>query len=190
MSVIRIASRYAKSLIDLAQEQGKLDRIVEDIKYFQAVCKENGEFFRLLKSPIINGTKKASIFTAIFGERFDEMTKNFLDITVRKGRESNLPEIANEFMEQYRQLNKTTIVKLTTAVKLSEAAVEGIRAKLAGSSATAANIEITTAVNPDLIGGFVIEFEDKLFDSSVAHKLEQLRKEFAKNEGIRNATAV
>ncbi len=190
MSVIRIASRYAKSLIDLAQEQGKLDRIVEDIKYFQAVCKENGEFFRLLKSPIINGTKKANIFTAIFGERFDEMTKNFLDITVRKGRESNLPEIANEFMEQYRQLNKTTVVKLTTAAKLSEAAVEGIRKKLAGSSATAANIEITTAVNPDLIGGFVIEFEDKLFDSSVAHQLEQLRKEFSKNENIRNATAV
>jgi F-type H+-transporting ATPase subunit delta len=185
MSVIRIASRYAKSLIDLAKEKGNLDRAVEDIKYFQAVCKENGEFYRLLKSPIINGTKKASIFTAIFGERFDDMTKAFLDIVVRKGRESYLPEIADEFMEQYRQLNSITNVKLTTATKLSDGAVEGIKKKLAASSATADNIEITTAINADLIGGFVIEFEDKLFDSSVAHQLEQLRKEFGKNEGIK-----
>ena len=186
MSVIRIASRYAKSLIDLAQEKGTLDRVVEDIKSFQKVCKENGEFHRLLKSPIIKGTKKATIFKAIFDGKFDDLTSKFLDLVVRKGQESHLVEIADEFMAQYRKLNNITTVKLTTAVKLSDTAIEGIKKKLEASSATAANIEITTAINADLIGGFVIEFEDKLFDSSVAHQLEQLRKEFGKNEGIRS----
>jgi F-type H+-transporting ATPase subunit delta len=184
MSVIRIASRYAKSIIDLAQEKGKLDRVVEDIKYFQAVCKSNPDFYRLLKSPIVNGTKKANIFKAIFDSRFDEITKGFLDITVRKGRESYLPEIADEFMEQYRKLNSITTVKLTTAAKLSDTALAAIKKKLEASSATASNIEITTAINPDLIGGFVIEFEDKLFNSSIAYQLEQLRKEFSKNDKI------
>lgn len=186
MSVIRIASRYAKSLIDLAQEKGNLDRVLEDIKYFQAVCEENGEFLRLLKSPIVSGSKKGNIFKAIFSERFDEVSNSFLAILLRKGREFYLPEIADEFMEQYRKLNNITNVKVTTAVKLSDDALAGIKKKLEESSATSSNIEITTAVNADLIGGFVIEFEDRLFDSSVAHQLEQLRKEFSKNDSIKN----
>lgn len=186
MSVIRIASRYAKSLIDLAQEKGNLERVLEDMQYFQAVSKENGEFYRLMKSPIIKGDKKGKIFKAIFSERFDPMSNAFLDIILRKGREFYLPEIADEFLEQYRKLNNITTVKLTTAVTLSGTAIASIKKKLETSSATAANIEISTAVNPDLIGGFVIEFEDKLFDSSVAHKLDQLRKEFGKNDSIKN----
>ena len=185
MSVIRIASRYAKSLIDLAKERGTLDRIVEDIEYFQAVCTENGEFYRLLKSPIISSSKKASIFKALFDDKFDQMSKGFLDIVVKKGRESYLPEIADEFMEQYRRMNNITVAKLTSAVKLSDDVLEKIKTKLAASSATASKIELTTEIDPSLIGGFVIEFEDKLFDNSITHKLNKLQKEFGKNEGIR-----
>ncbi len=186
MSAIRIASRYAKSLIDLAQEKNALDRVVEDIKYFQAVTEENGEFYRLLKSPIISESKKGGIFNALFSDRFNELSNAFLDIILRKGRESYLPEIADEFMAQYRQLNSITNVKLTTAVPLSESAVAKIKTKLEAASSTNDNIEITTAVNPAIIGGFVLEFEDKLFDSSVVYQLEQLRKEFGNNENIKN----
>jgi len=60
--------------------------------------------------------------------------------------------------------------------------LESIKAQLKGSSQTAANVEIETAVNPDLIGGFVIEFADKLYDASVAHKLSKLKKEFTGNQ--------
>jgi len=177
----RIASRYAKSLIDLAQEQGKLDRVLEDIKSFQSATK-NREFYNLLKSPIINSTKKSNIFKAIFGEQFDKLSSSFLDIVLKKGREQYLAEIADEFVNQYKEINSITTVTVTTAKPLSEAGLAKIKTKLEGSADTRNNIDIITKVNPDIIGGFILEFEDKLFDSSIAHQLAMLRKEFGKNE--------
>lgn len=177
MSVTRIASRYAKSLLSLAQEQGKLERILEDIQAFQKAT-EQRDFFLLLKSPIVNPTKKASIFKAIFEGKFDEMTMAFLNIVLRKGREGYLGDIVNEFVRQYQEFKQVSSVKLTTATPISAASLEAIKQQLKGSNNTKANIEIETAVNPDLIGGFVIEFDDKLYDASIAHKLGNLKKEF------------
>lgn len=180
MSVIRIASRYAKSLIDLAVEQDKLERILEDIKSFQKTA-DNREFYLLLKSPIINTTKKQQIFNAMFDGKFDEMTSAFMKIILNKGREAYLPEIADEFVNQYKAIKHISTVKLTTAVPLSEETVSKIKQRLVASSATEAHVELLTKVNPDIVGGFVIEFDDKLYDSSVTHKMELLRKEFSKN---------
>ena len=181
MSVSRIAGRYAKSLIDLAVEQGKLDRVLEDIKGFQSAV-GNKDFSLMLKSPIINVTKKAQIFEAIFGEKFDKMTMAFLNIILNKNREPLLGDIANEFVNQYRNFNSISTVKITTATEMSERDLNQIKERFLESSSTQENIEIVTGVDPKLLGGFVVEFDDKLYDASVAHKLELLRKEFTKNE--------
>ena len=181
MSVIRIASRYAKPLVELAEEQGKLEVVLGNIKVLQDAIK-NRDLAMMLKSPIVNGGKKKQVLTALFGEGFDDLTNKFLSLVVDKGREAALPAIADEFVAQYRQLKKITTAKVTSAKPLSEAALEKIKAKLLSSSMTRENIEIVTAVNPDLLGGFVIEIGDKLYDSSVAHKLNLLRKEFVGND--------
>lgn len=180
MSVTRIASRYAKSLIDLAVEQGKLERVLEDIKSFQRAA-DNREFYVLLKSPIINATKKQQIFNALFEGKFDKMTSAFIKIILNKGREAYLPEIADEFINQYKEIKHISTVKLTTAVPLAAETISRIKQKLVASSATDEHVELITNVDPDIIGGFVIEVDDKLYDSSVTHKMELLRKEFAKN---------
>ncbi len=176
MSVTRIASRYAKSLLDLAVEQKKLDRILKDVESLKEAT-DNQDFHLLLKSPIISKGKKADVFKALFAERFDEMSMRFIHLILNKGRESYIPDIAKEFIEQYRTMNSISIVKVTTATPLSETALEQIKTKLLASSETGKNVEIVTKVNPDILGGFVIEINDKLYDDSVAHKLEKLRKE-------------
>jgi F-type H+-transporting ATPase subunit delta len=180
MSVIRIASRYAKSLIDLAVEQDKLERVLEDVKTFQKAV-SNREFYLLLKSPIINATKKQQIFKALFGDKFDEMTSAFFKIILTKGREAYLPDIADEFVNQYKDIKHISTVRLTTAVPLGAETISRLKQKLVASSATEDHVELVTKVDPDILGGFVIEFDDKLYDSSVTHKMELLRKEFAKN---------
>jgi F-type H+-transporting ATPase subunit delta len=184
MSVIRIASRYAKSLIDLAQEQGKLERVLEDVQAFQEASKQR-DFYLLLKSPIVNPGKKGSILKEIFEGKFDELSMAFINIVLRKGREGYLTDIANEFVNQYKSLKHISTVKLTTASPVSDAALEAIKKQLQGSVRTEANIEIETAVDPDLIGGFVIEFDDKLYDASVAYKLNQLKKQFSGNQYVK-----
>ena len=180
MSVTRIASRYAKSLIDLAQEQGKLDRILEDINAFKKAV-GNRDLYLLLKSPIINITKKQQILTAIFEGKFDEMTMAFMRIILGKAREAYLPEIADEFILQYKTINHISTIRLTTAAPLGEGVLANIKAKLLESANTEENVEIETKVDPNLLGGFVIEFDDKLYDASVSHRIEKLKKEFSKN---------
>lgn len=180
MSSQRIATRYAKSLIELAQEKGKLDRVLEDVQSFSEVAK-NREFALMLKSPIIKGDKKQQIFKKMFEGKYDELTMAFLNILLKKGREAQLEEIAIEFNEQYRKMNKISTVRLTTAAKLSESSIDTIRQKLLGSTATDEKVELETRVDPTLLGGFVIEFEDKLYDASVAHKLALLKKDFKDN---------
>ena len=180
MSVIRIASRYAKSLIDLALEQDKLERVLEDIKSFKKAT-TNREFYLLLKSPIINATKKQQIFNALFEGKFDQMTNAFIKIILAKGREAYLPEIADEFINQYKEIKHISTVKLTTAAPLGAETVSRIKQKLVASAETEAHVELITKVNPDILGGFLIEFDDKLYDASVTHKMELLRKEFSNN---------
>lgn len=180
MSVIRIASRYAKSLLDLAVEQNKLDRVLEDIEAFQKAM-EVRDLHLLLKSPIVKPSKKGTILKEIFSGKFDELTMAFINIVVSKGRESLLSEIADTFVEQYREMKNISTVQLTTATPWTDAAIADIRKKLLGNDSAQSEVEIIAKVDPELIGGFVLEFEDKLYDASVAHKLDMLRKEFSKN---------
>ena len=183
MSVQRIATRYAKSLIDLAQERGKLDRVMEDIQSFNQVT-GNRDFHLLLKSPLVKGDKKEKIFKALFEGKYDELTLAFLHILLRKKREMYLVELGKEFIVQYKAIKHISTVKVTSAAKLSEVALDAIRKKLAESSMTDDKVEISTTIDPKLIGGFVIEFNNRLYDASVTHKLELLKKEFKDNHYI------
>lgn len=181
MSVIRIASRYAKSLIDLAKDQNAMDEVVGDMKGFSKMV-ENRDLFLLLKSPIINVGKKAEIFNALFDGKVNKLTKAFLDITLRKGREAYLPEIAKEFLNQYKRMQGISSVKLTTATPISNTALEAIKAKLLASDVTDKSVEIETHIDESLIGGFVVQIGDKQIDASVSHKLAELAKTMTNKE--------
>ena len=182
MSVSRIAGRYAKSLLDLAQEQGKLDTILQDVQSFKEAT-TNRDLFLMLKSPIINTDKKRNVVKAIFGDRMDQLTNAFVDIIMTKGREEFLPEICDEFVNQYRGLKNITSATVTSAVELNDATLTKIKNKIMTEMSNGAGeVEVVTKVDPSLIGGFVIEVGDKLYDASVAHKLGKLRKEFAGND--------
>lgn len=188
MSVYRVASRYAKSLIELAQEQGKLERVLEDVNSFKSVL-QNRDLHLFIKSPIIHVDKKTKVMEKIFAGKYDVLTMAFIRILIAKGREEYLPEIADEFVHQYKVLKHISTVRVITATALSEASIKNIHDQLQKSDATDLKVEIVTEVRPDLIGGFIIQFDDKVYDASVAHKLEQLKKEFAENLYVSRITA-
>jgi F-type H+-transporting ATPase subunit delta len=93
-----------------------------------------------------------------------------------------LAEIANEVINQYRVIKGISIVEVVSAEPLSTETLEAIRKKLVDSKLTHGNIQFKTSINPGLIGGFVISFEDKLYDASVKHQLDLLRKEFSSRD--------
>ena len=180
MSEIRISQRYAKALMDLAQERGKVAEVLEDIKGFEQVAK-NRDFYLLLQSPIVTADKKKSIVDKIFGGKITDITQGFINLCITKGREAVLPEMASAFINDYKKDQGIISIKVTTAAPLSNETLSAIKSKIIADVPTAKEVEVETEIKPELIGGYIVEFGDKLFDASVTRKLEDLRKGFSGN---------
>ena len=97
----RVAVRYAKSLINLGQEQGVLDVIYDDMTNLQEAL-TNRDLKLLVKSPIIKSDKKISVFRKLFGDSYNKITMAFFEILTKKSRENILPEITKAFISQYK----------------------------------------------------------------------------------------
>lgn len=181
MSVIRIASRYAKSIIDLAAERGELEEVLSDMQGMQAAVK-NRDLYLLFKSPIIKSDKKRAVFNAIFDGKISKLSSEFFNIIMRKGREQYIPEIATDFIRQYKENSHITTIQLTTAHEIDQSILDGIEAKLLASNVTDKKVEIENKVDESIVGGYILEIGDKLYDDSVKGKLDKLKKAFSKNE--------
>lgn len=176
----RLAGRYAKSLIDLSTERGQLENVYADMQFLQAVCKQSQDFVNLLRSPIIKAGKKESIIEAITKGRISELTWAFIKLLVSKGRESDMPEIINAFIEQYNEIKDIHTVKLTTATPVSEELKNAIVNKVKTES-DFGTVQLDTKVDPSLIGGFVLEYNNKLLDASILRDLKDIQKQFHGN---------
>lgn len=179
----RLASRYAKSLIDLSQEQGQLENVYNDVLLLQNITKTNREFSNLLRSPVVSADKKQKILEAITNGRVSAIMSVFIKLLVSKGRESNLPEITTSFIAQYKILKNIHIVKLTTAAPVSEALKNAIMEQVKKTS-NIQNIELETIIDDKIIGGFVLQAGDKLVDASIAYDLKEIARQFENNDFI------
>lgn len=176
----RLASRYAKSLLDLAIEQNSLDSTLQDVEFLNEVCRKSPEFTAMLRSPVITSDKKLAIIQAVAASKLQPLMSAFITLLVKKGREASLPEIAKAFISQFKQLRNIKVVRLTTAAAVSDSLRDAIRTKVAASMPTQ-TIELQTAINPDLIGGFVLEMDDKIVDASIRRDLNDIKMQFSKN---------
>jgi len=179
----RLAGRYAKSLIDLAIEKNQLTAVYNDILFLQEACKISKEFVVLLKSPIVKADKKGKVLDAITGGKISVITATFNKLLLQKGREFFLPEIITAFIHQYKEHLGIQTAKLTTAVPISEDLKQSILDKI-GAVRTGKTIELETAVDESLIGGFVLEVGDQLVDGSIAFDLKNIKKQFQNNDFI------
>lgn len=179
----RLASRYAKSILDLAIERGELEKVYADMQWLQAVCKSNRDFVNLLRSPIIKNDTKRKIIEAVTAGNISELTAGFNRLLVAKNRERFLPEIVNAFIAAYKAHHKIRTIQLTTATPVTEAMRNAIVEQVK-KSAGFEKVEVEEKVNPDLIGGFVLQVGDQLVDASVAYDLRAIAKQFENNDFI------
>jgi len=175
MSEQRVSGRYAKSLIDLAIEQNLLEAINADILAFKATIDQNHALESLFKNPIIKGDKKLAILKKIFGSSFNKLTISFFEIVIDKKREYYLSDIANAFIAQYNVINKITTAQVKTAVAISAEVVSEVKAFI--EKQTGKKVILETTVDPELIGGLIIQMEDKLYDASISGKLRKAKQE-------------
>jgi len=174
-----VASRYAKSLIDLAVETKQLEEVANDMRLIKKVCKENREFVILLESPVVKTDKKMAIFKSVFGGKISVTTSTFLDLIARKRREGYIDDIAYAFDEQYKLYKNITTAVVTTAVAL-DAATKGKIVDIVKKNATG-EVQLIEKIDKTLIGGFILTVNDKQVDTSIKRKLNDLRKNFSTN---------
>jgi F-type H+-transporting ATPase subunit delta len=179
----RLAARYAKSLIDLSIEQGQLEQVYKDILYLKSIFQGSKELVNFLNNPVITSDQKLKVVKAVDTGRTGELTKTFNRLLIRKGRESYLPEIAEAFIEQYKEYKGIYTVTLTTAIPVSEEVKNIIikRIKLIGRMK---EVELLTIVQENIIGGFILEGNGRRIDASVAYDLTKVKNRFLTNEFI------
>ena len=179
----RLAGRYAKSLLDLAKEQNLVNEVCNDMRWLHSVCKSNADFTAVLRSPVIKAGKKQAIIDAVTTGRINSLTQAFIQLLVRKNRESNLPEIVTGYIDQYNDINNIQKVTISTASPLTDelrdAIMANVKAVLPGKS-----FEIETAIKDELIGGFTLETGGKLVDASVLRDLKDIQRQFMDNHFV------
>jgi F-type H+-transporting ATPase subunit delta len=176
----RLAARYAKSLVDLAIEQNQLEAVYKDMQYLQSICKGSPEFVNIMRSPVIKADKKQNILNALTNGKVSDLTALFNKLLISKTREEYLPEIITAFIGQYNAMKGIHTVKLTTATALTEELKQSIIGKLKAETALK-NIELETEVKEELIGGFILEFNNNLVDASISKELRDIKKQFKEN---------
>jgi F-type H+-transporting ATPase subunit delta len=176
MSEITVATRYAKSLIDLAKEQNVLEAVRADMSLFEQTVKANSQLEAVLRNPIIQQDKKAGVLVGIFGDKVNKITIAFFKLVVSKGRAELLYPTAQEFVNQYDVLKHIVRATVTSAVPLSadnrNQVIDEVKKIAAGE------VVLTEKVDASLIGGFILTVGDKQIDTSVSSSLTRLRKDF------------
>lgn len=183
MSYTKITIRYAAAFFDLAEEKGIIDNAYEDMTMLGDICASNHDFVRMLQNPVINADKKNKVISKIFGTSMNKMSLSFISLMIRKRRERYLPSIAEAFSDLYKASKGIKTAYVTSAVELAAQDKAGILEIL--SKLTDKKIELIEKTNESLLGGFVINLDNFQIDQSIASKVKQLKKDFAKNLFVR-----
>ncbi|QJD95621.1 ATP synthase F1 subunit delta [Mucilaginibacter robiniae] len=176
MSEITVAYRYAKSLIDLAEERNALEAVKQDMSFFVQTLKANTQLQAVLRNPIISHDKKVKILEAIFVGKVSADSLAFFKIMVSKSRAGILYPTAVEFINQYNIIKHIVNAKVVSAAPLSEANKQQIIADV--KSIAGDDVILQTSVDPELIGGFILTVGDRQIDTSVSSSLKRLKKDF------------
>ena len=168
---------YAEALFGAAKDAGRLAEVHAAFADFAAAIAESPELRAVLRNPQLEPSAKAVILADLAGDEEPFFT-NFLRLTAEKGRAGELEEIAKEFERLMAREERRLTVELTTARELSDTEAKAIVKQI--EDAAGRKVEATRKVDPDLVGGIVLQAGSLRVDASVRGRLERLRHELIK----------
>lgn len=169
-----VAQRYARALFDLASETGALRAVEADLKSLTAAVADSADLKRLLASPAFAAADKAKGLTAIAQKaKFDATTVKFLGLVATSGRASQLGGMMKAFAALAAQARGAVSAEVISAAPLTAAQAKGVAAAL--RTALGKDPEVTTRVDPALLGGLKVRVGSRLFDASLKSKLDSLK---------------
>ncbi len=174
MASSKVANRYAKSFLDTSIEKNILDKVSNDFDLVYRSLIKSQELLRAFKSPVIKTETKQSILTEIFGKLLSKESMDFLNFVFAKGRE----ELLTEILEKFENLKDDQIgavkVDVTTAFIFTDEQKNQIQKKF--DTHLKKKTRLTFKVDQNIIGGFVAKVGDTVFNASMIHQLDLLKK--------------
>jgi F-type H+-transporting ATPase subunit delta len=168
-----LAGRYAAALFELAEEQDALDAVADDLHGLRDMIAESVDLERLIRSPALSRDEQARALAAL-GERagFNELTRQFLGVLAHKRRLFALPEVVQAYDAMLAEHKGEVGAEVISAVPLSAPQLESVRKHL--STAVGQTVNLSTSVDPNLLGGLVVRVGSRMIDASIRTKLHQL----------------
>ena len=169
-----VGSRYAQALFDLALDNKAVEAVEADLKALKAARDESAELRLALASPIYGDDAKGKILAAI-GQKLEvgSITLNFIGVLAANRRASALPAVISAYERLSAAHRGVVAAEVTTAIKLTAAQAKGVKAALA--LALGMEPDITTRVDPSILGGLKVKVGSRLFDASLRSKLDSLK---------------
>ena len=169
-----IPHRYAKALYKFALEHGTTQKVYAEMKNVINAFETNPRLAKTLANPFVSRDDKAALLKAAAGDGVENDYLGFIKLILDMHREEFAWQMALAFRDIYRKANKISRVRITTAAKLPDAEMQKIRG-LVEKSFAGSVFEFSEALDPSIIGGFVVDVDDARMDASVSNEIEQLR---------------
>lgn len=179
MNGSKVAYRYAKSLLDVAQDQKILENVYNDMILVRNTLNENPDFAEYVSSPVVKTVNKIEIAKKIFEGKIETLSLDFLILVTNNGREDVYLQIVKRFIHLYDEVKGVEVAKVISAVKLDEKLLSRIQNHV--SSLTGKTIEIVEEINEDIIGGYILKIGDYQYDASILNNMQRLQREFKEN---------
>jgi F-type H+-transporting ATPase subunit delta len=173
----QIAEVYARALFEAAKEHDVLDRVRDELGEFAEALEDNRSLQVFLFSPYFSSDEKRDGVKKIVSDA-DERTVNFLELLAERHRMPAIFRIKREFDALWADENQLLPVTVTSAVELDEGLVEDIGKRI--QEQTGRKVELSSNVDPDVLGGLMVRVGNVVLDSTVRNRLERLRKQVTK----------
>ena len=174
-----ISGTYGEALFELAVEEDRLDSLAEEIRSLQQILSENKDLDKLMNHPKISKDEKLQVMENIFKEKISEELMGLLSIMIMKDRYRELDSVLEYFLSRVKEVKGIGVAYVTTVSGLSDVQKEQIVAKLLATTGYR-QMEMHYQEDQSLIGGMVIRIGDRIVDSSIRTKLEELQKQLMK----------
>jgi F-type H+-transporting ATPase subunit delta len=179
MLTSKVAKRYAQGLLDFTNETSQTATVFSEMKDVVKVMIESKDLNKFFLTPYIDSKKKIEVASEIF-KGFSQSSQNLIKLVIKQGRESQLKNIAQEFINKVEDINGIQRLTLTTATEISNANIEEIL-KSSNLVNTSENFDLKRIINPEILGGYILRVGDQQIDASVKTKLNQVKKGFQLN---------
>ncbi len=170
----RLADRYAAALYALADEQGALDRTVQEMEALGRLIDASADLSRMLQTPLIDvQTAQKALRAVLTDQGFSKLVLDFAGVVVSNRRARELRAIVTGFAAQVAERRGVVVAHVATARPLSPTQEQALRARLI--EAGYARVEIATTVEPELLGGMTLRVGARLYDTSLRSRLQRLQ---------------